>query len=176
VLGKRLTGTAAATADSGNTGDGAMGAVTVGTAAKPGKYRLVIIEPATDAGQFSVEDPDGVPLASGTVAVAYSAGGLSFTLADGATDFAAGDAFTIEVTLSAEKYLQLDPSASTGEEVAAGILYRDTTAPDGSDVKAAVVTRDAEVNAAELVWPAGITAAETALATLQLKNQGIVLR
>jgi len=34
----------------------------------------------------------------GTVAAAYSFGGLAFTLADGTPDFAVGDKFTITVT------------------------------------------------------------------------------
>jgi hypothetical protein len=42
-----------------------------------------------------------VEIGNGDVAVAFSAGGLAFTLADGATDFASGDQFTITVTLTA---------------------------------------------------------------------------
>jgi hypothetical protein len=87
-----------ATAFAGNTGNGAMGAITATTGAKPGNYSLVIIEPAANAGTFQVEDPDGVFVGRGTVGVAFSAGGLAFTLADGATDFVAGDGFTIAVT------------------------------------------------------------------------------
>lgn len=94
-------GTAVAAAVAGNTGNGTMGAVTVSAGAKAGVYRLTIVEPAANAGTFVVEDPDGVIVGSGTVAVAFSAGGLAFTLADGATDFASGDAFTITVTLTA---------------------------------------------------------------------------
>lgn len=96
-----VVGTAVAAAVAGNTGTGTMGAVTVSAGAKAGVYRLTIIEPAADAGTFLVEDPDGIPIGSGTVAVAFSAGGLAFTLADGGTDFIAGDAFTITVTLTA---------------------------------------------------------------------------
>jgi len=176
VLGKQVAGSAAASADAGNTGDGAMGAIAVAGAAKPGRYRLVIIEPATDAGTFSLEDPDGNAGPSGSVGVAYSGLGLSFTLADGATDFAAGDGFSIDVTQSAAKYVQLDVAATSGEAVAAGILFGDVTAADGVDARAALIARDAEVNAAEIVWPAGLSAAQLAQATLELEQLGIILR
>lgn len=94
-------GTAVAAAVAGNTGNGTMGAVTVSAGAKAGVYTLTIIEPAANAGAFIVTDPDGIVIGNGDVAVAFSAGGLAFTLADGATDFASGDQFTITVTLTA---------------------------------------------------------------------------
>lgn len=94
-------GSASSTAYAGNTGNGTMGTVTVSAGAKEGTYNLEIIEPAANAGKFSVEDPDGVIIGTGTVGVAFSAGGLAFTLADGATDFVAGDGFTIATTLTA---------------------------------------------------------------------------
>jgi len=90
--------TASSAAFAGNTGDGAMGEVTVGANAKAGAYKLVIIEPAANAGKFQVEDPDGIIIGTGTVGVEYSIGThITFTLADGSTDFVAGDGFTITV-------------------------------------------------------------------------------
>lgn len=105
-LGTRIgieaaAGSAVAAAVAGNTGNGAMGAITVSTGAKAGVYTLTIIEPAANAGAFVVTDPDGIVIGNGDVAAAFSAGGLAFTLADGATDFAAGDQLTITVTLTA---------------------------------------------------------------------------
>lgn len=91
-----LTATAAALGT--NTGNGAMGAITVDeTVARAGVYTLTIIEPAANAGTFVVEGPDGVQVGDGAVAAAFNAGGLAFTLADGATDFVAGDSFKITV-------------------------------------------------------------------------------
>lgn len=81
-----------------NTGNGVMGAITVGAAARAGVYTLTVIEPAANAGAFIVEDPDGVQVGDGAVGAAFNAGGLAFTLADGATDFVAGDSFAITVT------------------------------------------------------------------------------
>lgn len=178
VIGKRTTGTAAATADAGNVGNGVMGAITVSGSAKRGRYRLVIVEPAANAGAFLVFDPDGQLVGNGNVAAAFSKGGLAFTLADGATDFASGDAFTIDVQVSAEKWAQLDVAATTGEQRAAGILRADITAPDGADISGGVafVRGPVEVNATELVWPAGISAANKANALLELARLGIVAR
>ncbi|NBC37355.1 hypothetical protein GTZ99_12420 [Novosphingobium sp. FSY-8] len=95
VLTQTLTATSAAF--SGNTGNGAMGTVTVSAGAKIGVYSLVVIEPGTNAGKFTLTDPDGVVVGTGAVAAAFSAGGLAFTLADGATDFASGDGFSLTV-------------------------------------------------------------------------------
>ncbi len=178
VVGKRLiSATATATAFAGNTGNGTMGAITVTGPAKAGRYRLTVIAAAANAGAFMVFDPDGNLVESGNVASAFSAGGLAFTLADGATDFAVGDGFYLDVAPGTDKWLQLDAAGTLGEQVAAGVLLDDITAPDGADNKGgAVVVRDAEVNAAELVWPAGISAANKAKAVAELAALGITSR
>lgn len=90
---------AVAAADAGNTGNGVLTLATPKVAAPvvEGVYRVRITEPAANAGSFTVERPDGVEYADGTVAVAFD-NEVRFTLADGATDFVAGDSFTITVT------------------------------------------------------------------------------
>lgn len=89
----------------GNTGNGTMGSVTVSSGAKLGVYELRIITAVTNGGTFKVTDPTGVIIGTGQVASAFSAGGLAFTLADGATDFIVGDGFDITVTaLDAEAF------------------------------------------------------------------------
>ena len=93
---------------------------------------MACIEPGTDAGKFSVEDPDGILIGVATVAVAFSAH-LTFTIADGATDFVAGDSFTITVAAGSGKVKQIDFAATDGSNAPCGLLYVDTTAPDGSD-------------------------------------------
>lgn len=175
VLGKISAGTATAEANGSNTGDGAMGAVTVGGSAKEGVYTLTVVEPGTDAGDFVVEGPDGVVVGSGSVGSAFSAGGLSFTLADGSADFAAGDSFTITVVVSSEKYTDHDPAASDGSQVAAAVLYAAVDATDG-DVAGVAIVRDAELVGDSLTWKSGITDDEKSLATAQLKSHGLILR
>lgn len=101
TLTQTLTATAAALGT--NTGNGTMGSITASAGAKVGRYTLTIVEPAANAGAFVVTDPDGVQIGDGAVASAFSAGGLAFTLADGATDFVAGDSFAI--TVAGNKFL-----------------------------------------------------------------------
>ena len=90
---------ASSAAKAGNTGNGALTLGTPKTAAgvKPGGYVVTIIEPGTNLGNFSVTDPDGVALKTGVVGTLYD-DVIRFTIADGATDFVAGDQFTITVT------------------------------------------------------------------------------
>lgn len=102
VVGGTFAATAVGAAVAGNTGNGTITASpTITAGAKAGVYTVTMLEPATNAGEFVVEDPDGISIGNGTVAVAFSAGGVAFTVADGSTDFAAGDQFTVTVTMTA---------------------------------------------------------------------------
>lgn len=174
VLGKITMGAATPAAVAGNTGTGTIGAVTVSAGAKPGVYKLTIVEPASNAGTFIVEDPDGINIGSGTVAVAFSAGGLAFTLAD-ATDFIAGDQFTITVAAGSGKYGALTLASVTGLAAAVAVLYDDVDATS-ADKPAVVHARDCEVAAAQLTWPAGITTDQKTAALAQLAAVGIIAR
>jgi len=161
VLGKVTVGSITSAAVAGNTGNGAMGAVTGSAGVKPGVYRLTIVEPATNAGAFVVEDPDGITIGNGDVAAAFSAGGLAFTLADGATDFAAGDQFTITVAAGSGKYVKHVSTAADGSQVVAGILLNALPGVNG-DYKGAIYTNDAEVSGAMLNGGAGPGTGQTA--------------
>lgn len=177
VLSKVTIGTATSAAFSGNTGNGTMGSVTVSAGAKVGAYKLVIIEPGTNVGTFTVEDPDGVTIGRGTVASAFSASGIAFTLADGATDFAAGDGFTITVAAGSGKWVQyLDTGGATGLATPAGILLLDVTAADGTDALGVAIVRDAIVSDNGIVWPSSADSTEKAAAVAVLKTLGILVR
>ena len=96
VTSDKDLGAATVAAGAGNTaGSGTIAAVAV-AAAKSGVYHLTCIEPAANAGQFLVEDPDGITVGVATVAVEFIGGGLTFAITD-ANDFVAGDSFTITV-------------------------------------------------------------------------------
>lgn len=176
VLGAQIAGGAATSAALGtNTGNGVMGAITVSGGAIAGDYKLVIVEPAANAGTFVVEDPHGVEIGHGNVAAAFNAGGLAFTLADGATDFVSGDSITITVTGSL-KYAPFDPTATNGLQNAAAILWsgwRDATSADRRAV--ANVRGPMKVNSLELLWGANVTTANQKTAALaQLAQLGIL--
>lgn len=176
VLGKITKGAAAGAAVAGNTGDGTITETpTVAAGAKPGVYNLTCIEPASDAGEFIVEDPDGINIGVAVVGTEFSAGGLTFTIADGATDFVAGDAFTITVAEGSGKYVAFNQDGTDGSEVAAAILY-DNTDASTAERDAVAIVRDAEVNGNDLTWPSDIEAAEKTEAIAQLAAIGIIVR
>ncbi len=167
-----------ATAFAGNTGNGAMGAVTADVGAPTGTWRVVITEPGSNVGNFIVERPDGVIDGQGDVAAAYN-GGINFTLADGATDFVAGDGFDIVVSDAAAtgegQYVKHDPEGTDGRQNAAAILSDAVITGVGETADAVGIVRDAEVIAARLAWD-DHDAGEKIAALAQLKTLGIVTR
>ncbi|MBK8706681.1 MAG: head decoration protein [Saprospiraceae bacterium] len=168
--------TAAATSAAGtNTGNGTMGAITVSAGAIEGKYTLKITKAAANAGDFEVIDPQGDVSGIGTVAVAYSTGGLAFTLADGATDFAVGDTFVITVVQSAIKYAEHDPAATDGTAKAVAVLFADVDA-SSADKPGVAIARQAEVNGSEITWITGISAANKALGIKSLAEKFVIVR
>lgn len=72
-------------------------------------------------------------------------------------------------------YHQLTEGATDGTQNAAGVLfaYKDVTA---ANKKGVVMVRSCELNASELIWPAGITAPQIAAATAQLAAASVILR
>lgn len=177
VLGKITKGASASAADAGNTGNGTITAnPAVGQAAKPGVYKVTCIEPATNGGKFAVEDPDGVIIGVATVGVEFNTH-LTFTIADGATDFVAGDSFTITVAAGSGKVVQINFAATDGSDKAYGLLYADVTAPNGVDAKGVAIVRGpAILSEAGLVWPGGATTNQKNAAIADLKAAGILTR
>lgn len=175
VLGKVVLGAATAVAGT-NTGNGTMGAVTVGAAGIVGVYTLKITKAATNAGDFEVFDPNNEVCGIGTVALAFAGGGLTFTLADGATDFVVGDTFVITVAAGSGKCSPFDPTATNGLHRAFAVLYGPVDATN-YDRPGAVIARSAEINASELVWGANVTTTPQKTAALaSLAALGIIAR
>jgi hypothetical protein len=73
------------------------------------------------------------------------------------------------------KYRDLDPALTNGAEIAAAILY-DATDASGGDAEAVAILRLAEINAAEIIWPDGITANQKQTALGQLAALNIIAR
>jgi hypothetical protein len=115
-------------------GNGAVNALTVDAGALSGVYNVIIIEPAANAGTFQVIRPDGKLDGLGVVGAAYN-GSINFTLADGATDWAAGDRIPITVAypVGSEKLVRWDPTATNGAQTIKGINCFETEAPEGED-------------------------------------------
>jgi hypothetical protein len=70
-------------------------------AAMAGSYRAIATANITNDGSFTVIRPDGTVDGVATVGEAYD-GQVKFTIADGATDFVAGDTFVLPVTATRE--------------------------------------------------------------------------
>lgn len=172
------TGAPVSAANAGNTGNGVMGAVTEGAGAIVGAYSLVIVAAAANGGVFEVFDPNGAFVGQGKVAVLFNKGGLSFTLADGAVDFVAGDGFTITVAANADagKYTPVTLAATDGSQNAAAILFNSPFDVTQADTKQTVINRAAEVNGSELTYPAGATNNQIAALNTQLKALGVIVR
>src|SRR5262249_4847334 len=154
VLGQVAHGTASAAADAGNTsGSGTIGSVTLGAGAKVGKYVATRIEPGTNAGKFEVVDPDGINIGVATVAGAFSAAGIGFTISD-ATDFVSGDRFVITVAAGTGKYKEWNPANTDGSEVVAGISYANVDA-SAADKALTVHKRACSVNGNVLEYYSG---------------------
>jgi hypothetical protein len=172
VLGKQTTGTTAAAAVLGtNTGNGTFGAIAVGAGVQPGGYAVEF----DDATHFIVSAPNGQEIGHGTTGAVFNAGGLGFTITAGGTAFVPGDSFTVTVAAGSGKYAPLSLTATDGTVNAAGILFgaKDVTS---ADKPAVAMTRNCEVNASELIWPAGASTPQIAAATLQLQALGIIAR
>jgi hypothetical protein len=172
--------TSSAVADVTNTGNGVItldAAAPVAAGAKNGVYRAVNELVATNSGEFIVFDPDGIEIGRVAVGATFN-NQIKFVIADGATDFAIGDAFSITVGIEETDYqiAAYNPASVDGSQRVAGILWEGVTT-DGVNLGAGVViTRAAEVRGVDLVWPAGISAIQKADAIRQLEKLGIIAR
>ena len=177
VIARRTRSTVTVTADEGNTGDGeaTLSEPALGQPAEAGIYRVACITAGADGGTFQVLSPKGYVLPDLTVGTAYEGGHLNLTVADGAADFVAGDAFAIEVSGDG-KVVGLDPTAVDGTAEAIGIAAFDVTAPDGADAEVTAILRDAVLADRAIVWPAGITEARKKAAIADLEARGILVR
>lgn len=172
VLGQLLF--AAAPVAGANTGNGAVTVGAIGRAAKTGTYKLVCVVAAANAGTFNFYAPDGTLVRQITVGGGATASDhLIITIADGSTDFVAGDSFSI--TVSGGDFEAFDPTEDDGAQIAAGVLFAGADA-SGGDQACVVIDNTAVVNGAELVWPEGITVPQKDAAIAQLNARGILLR
>jgi hypothetical protein len=155
-----------------NTGNGTLGTLTAkGYAPSLGAYGVEF----DDATHFVVMDPLGAEVGHGTTGVAFVAGGLGFTITAGGTAFVPGDSFVITVSAGSGKWKPWDPANADGSQAVAGILFNGKNVTS-ADKSAVAITRQAEVNASELIYPAGMNAAQIASAAAQLKSLGILAR
>lgn len=171
--------TVSAEASAGNAGNGAitMASPAVSSKVKDGVYRAVCTVAAANGGTFRVEDPSGVQIGNATVGTAFNKE-VKFTIADGATDFAVGDAFdiTVHADESSFEYVAFDPSGTDGAEIPVAYAIYGATTGAGETAEIAGITRHAQLNGKCIAWPEGITSAEKVDAVQSLAERSIVVR
>jgi hypothetical protein len=82
----------------------------------------------------------------------------------------------VGVITASSKVKVVDPSATDGSEVAAGVLIQAVDANLADRDDGLIVARHAIVADHALVWPTGITVAEKKSAIAQLKALGVLVR
>jgi len=160
-----------AVANSGNTGNGTVSAVTAKTGIQVGTYSIEFLA----ATKFNVYDPSGRLLGEGATGTAFN-NQIGFTITAGGTAFVLGDGFTIPVAAGPGNVTPLNPSAVDGSAVAMGIVMRPATVPANAPASVVLLERQGVVLADYLIWPAGITNNQQAAATAQLAAAGIIVR
>ena len=148
--------------DAGATGNPTAGTIVIGAAAIPGVYVIAF----TAATKFTVEDPNGKTIGTGTLGVAFSKAGVGVTLTAGATAAVAGDTATITVAAGSGKYIAYTATGAAGP--ADAVLYNWLPAKTG-DSDAVAFTNDCELNRFELT---GLDAAAEA----DLRKKGMKVR
>ena len=160
VLSQKTTGSAEFAMVQGTTGNPTSGAITVGAAAIEGVYSITF----TAATAYTVKDPAGATVGTGTLGAAFSAGGLGFTLTAGATAAVVGDTAILDVIAVIRTY-----KVAAGADSQDAVLYSYLPAATG-DVAAVAFTADCEVKRSALT---GLTAAgEATLGARGIKVRG----
>lgn len=75
-----------------------------------------------------------------------------------------------------QKVKALDPSATDGSEVAAGVVLQSIDASSAEKTNGLIVSRQAIVADHALIWPASITTEEKTAAIAQLEAIGVLVR
>lgn len=149
LLGRRpVSATVAASAVTG-TGNGTVTLATVlGGPIVPmaGVYTLKVITAAVNGGTWQLTDPAGNVIATNLVmtvgagaATVFKAGGLQFTITDGATDFAVNDTATLTVSADGNFYPFEPASGIAGAQFPIAVLTYDVTATGAGNVSAQVL-------------------------------------
>mgnify|MGYP001413838026 FL=1 len=82
----------------------------------------------------------------------------------------------VGVVTATGKVKQIDPSATDGTQLAAGVLMQACDAALAERTDGLIVARHAIVSDHALQWPTGITTGEQQAAFAQLKSLGVLVR
>ncbi len=118
VLVRAYTATPAAIG--GNVGNGTLTVSAIGPDVIEGTYTAKCILKRSDRGTFEIRSPSGGVIDEANVGTPLQSTTFSLTIADGSTDFAVGDGFTI--TVAGGTYSGYSFEDDAGVQVAAGVL------------------------------------------------------
>lgn len=151
ALGLILAAVGTPAAGGGNTGDGTITgyALAAGGPAIVGNYSLVCVAAAVNGGTFELYDPNGKIVGTVEVGTAFTGGGLTFTVADGATDFVVGDTFTLPVAAGSGQAKALDANAVDGSEKLDSIASEDVTT-EAAETAVTTSYAEGQFNAGEI--------------------------
>lgn len=144
ILARKAVADAVEAAAGTNTGDGTVTLATVAAGQvipMVGAYVLTCTAAVVNGGVFNLKDPNGAIVATGLTltvgagaATVFEVAGLQFTVTDGATDFAAGDSFTLTVATAGNKFVPFAKDGAGGAQIPKAVLTYDVTATGAGDV------------------------------------------
>lgn len=170
------TGTAGAIVGTGN---GVMGTITVAENATADTYTLRIVKAVANAGDFSITNSHGVVVSTGSVAVAHVGAGMSFTLADGSTDFVVGDTIPIVVAGTEKfKWIEAADVATLNDDVAI-LIETDKDVPSmtvGDNTCTIMRVGTAGIVGVNLTYKDSLSAGQKAIVLAKFKAKKIFTR
>lgn len=142
-----------------------------------GNYTLTCITAVTHGGVWRLNDPNGKIVADNLVmtagagaATVFEVGGLTFTLTDGSTDFAAGDVFTLPVVADG-KMVPYAPAGVGGAQKPIAVLTYAVSREDAGNTPIRALVKG-RVNRTRLVIDGGGSITDALVD--QLRAVGIV--
>lgn len=148
ILARRAVATAITASAVSGGGDGTVTAATVvagGPVPRVGVYTLRNTAAVTNGGVWRLEDPDGNIVASdlrmtvgALAATVFKAGGMTFTITDGATDFSLGATATLTTTADG-KLVPYNPAVGGGVAVPVAVLTYEVTKAGSGDLPVRVL-------------------------------------
>lgn len=156
------------------TGNGTIGTLSNSAGVQAGAYTAVCVKAVTNAGDFEVRNPQGVLIGIATTGVAFTSNEINFTIADGSTDFALGDLFTITVAAGTLKYKKYNAANTDGSGNVANAAIVATTVDATSADRVTNVYTSGVFNSAALVgYTAGMKAGLAAKGIRVVTNEAL---
>lgn len=173
--------TAVGAAVAGNAGAATITAAPAVAAGTPEGIYMVTVRSAGAAGEWEMEDPEGVSLGTSATGTPTTLGGIGpFGLTDVGADPAVGDQYTITVTAAdataQDQFKALNLAATDGTQIPVGLSYDAIVTGVGETKRGVIHDKDCEVNGHLVTYPTGATDDEKAAIRAALAERGVIVR